>query len=290
MKKENQNFVGLMLMTGATVLSAFMLSGIQAKPLIQDKETIVVKTVEDQETFQTNKPMAGIDVAISNYLENQETKWNVDMGKHVDTPLGFQPSEEILQADELPIEEVTEEETTEPEPAETITVSETDGVIDKDGVFYEPEVEEPKGPNMVARINPNDVTEITGADVDTLNIILKDTFLEGYGQLFYDLENEYGINALFSISNAIVETGWGGDSYISRNRNNIYGLNNTVYYESKQDCIYYWYSLIKDKYVGQGRKSIADIGAKYCPPNNQWHLTVYSVAKKLKSNAGITNE
>ena len=288
MKKGNQNFVALMLMTGVAVLSAFTLSGIQAKPLIQDKETTVVKTVEEHETFQANKPMAGIDVAISNYLDNQETKWDVDMGKHVDTPLDFQPSEELLQSDELTIEEVTEEETT--EPAETIAVSETEGVVDKDGVFYEPEVEEPKGPNMVAYINPNDVTEITGADVDTLNILLKDTFLEGYGQLFYDLENEYGINALFSISNAIVETGWDGDSYIARNRNNIYGLNNTVYYESKQDCIYYWYSLIKDKYVGQGRKSIADIGTKYCPPNNQWHSTVYSVAKKLKSNAGITNE
>ena len=288
MKKGNQNFVALMLMTGVTVLSAFTLSGIQAKPLIQDKETTVVKTVEEHETFQANKPMAGIDVAISNYLDNQETKWDVDMGKHVDTPLDFQPSEELLQSDELPIEEVTEEETT--EPAETIAVSETEGVVDKDGVFYEPEVEEPKGPNMVAYINPNDVTEITGADVDTLNILLKDTFLEGYGQLFYDLENEYGINALFSISNAITETGWDGDSYISRNRNNIYGLNNDTYYESKQDCIYYWYNLIKDKYVGQGRKSMVDIGTKYCPPNPNWHQTVLGVAKKLKSNAGITNE
>lgn len=133
-----------------------------------------------------------------------------------------------------------------------------------------------------------DVRKISGASVATLNKILAGTWLEGYGQVFYDNEQQYGVNALFSIGNTILEAGWDCDSWLANNKNNIYGLATDRYFESKASCINYWFDLIANHYVDDGLISIARINEKYCPPNSRWSSDIVWIVKKLTSNSGIT--
>ena len=141
-----------------------------------------------------------------------------------------------------------------------------------------------------ARLNTSDVRVLSGASPETLNKLLEGTWLEGYGQKFHDNEKEYGINALFSIGNAILETGWEGNNYLARNNNNIYGLNTSKKFDSYEHCIDHWFNLISKHYVGEGYISMSSIQGKYCPPNSSWDEQITAVTVRLRNKAGITIE
>ena len=134
----------------------------------------------------------------------------------------------------------------------------------------------------------NDVRKVSGASAKTLNRILKGTWLEGYGEVFYECEKTYKVNALFSIGNAILETGWEGDSYLATQKNNIYGIATKRTFESKSECIEYWFNLISNYYVDDGLISIARINEKYCPPNARWSSDITWIVDKLVSKCGVT--
>ena len=142
----------------------------------------------------------------------------------------------------------------------------------------------------VAKLNTSDVRVLSGASPETLNKLLEGTWLEGYGQKFHDNEKEYGINALFSIGNAILETGWEGNNYLARNNNNIYGLNTSKKFDSYGHCIDHWFNLISKHYVGEGYISMSSIQGKYCPPNSSWDEQITAVTVRLRNKAGITIE
>ena len=142
----------------------------------------------------------------------------------------------------------------------------------------------------VAKLNTSDVRVLSGSSPETLNKLLEGTWLAGYGQKFYDNEQKYGVNALFSIGNAILETGWGGDNYLAKNKNNIYGLNMSRKFNSYEQCIDYWFNLISEHYVGEGYISMSAIQKKYCPPNANWDEQITSVTIRLRNKAGITIE
>lgn len=142
----------------------------------------------------------------------------------------------------------------------------------------------------VAKLDPSDVRVISGASPETLDKLLEGTWLEGHGQVFYDNEQKYGINALFSIGNAILETGWDGDNWLAKSKNNIYGLNTSKYFESYHHCINHWFKLISEHYVGEGYISMSSIQKKYCPPNPQWDEDITGVVSRLRKNSGVTNE
>ena len=137
-------------------------------------------------------------------------------------------------------------------------------------------------------LNPSDVREISGANAHTLNVLLSGTYLEGFGEVFYNMERRYGINALFSIGNSILETGWSGDNWLARNKNNIFGFNTDRYFASKGDCIAYWFDLISNHYVGQGLISMYAINTKYCPPNDNWSSDIRTVVNRLVSKNNLT--
>ena len=62
---------------------------------------------------------------------------------------------------------------------------------------------------------------VTAWELD--NIALKGTLLEGLGKDFINAELEYGVNAMFLVSLAIHESGW-GRSAIARDKNNLFGF------------------------------------------------------------------
>ncbi len=103
----------------------------------------------------------------------------------------------------------------------------------------------------------------SGLTVEQYNKILKGTGLEGCGQSYYNMENNYNINGLFALSVAFHESGYGRHR---ANTNNFYGMRGSsgwMSFESPDSNIQYFGKLMnKPLYKG---KSIENIGKVYCP-------------------------
>lgn len=64
---------------------------------------------------------------------------------------------------------------------------------------------------------------ITSQDiVDYFNRVKPSSPLKNYAQNFINVQNKYGVNALYLVAHAIWETGWGGSNLI-KYKNNLYG-------------------------------------------------------------------
>ena len=105
--------------------------------------------------------------------------------------------------------------------------------------------------------------------------------LSGYGQAFYDMEQKYGVNSIYAISVAELESGNGTSSAFRRN-NNAFGIaSGKKYFNSVETGIDYFGQLMnKPLYYG---KSIDRIGSIYCVGGN-W---TYKVKSLMKSNYAI---
>ena len=96
--------------------------------------------------------------------------------------------------------------------------------------------------------------------------------LSGYGQAFYDMEQKYGVNAIYAISVAEFESGY-GTSYDFRIKNNAFGVGPGIRFGSVQSGIEYFGELMNSSlYYG---KNIDAIGVIYC--DKTWA----SMVKKL---------
>lgn len=100
-----------------------------------------------------------------------------------------------------------------------------------------------------------------------------------------EVEEKYGINALFTIAVAKLESG-NGKSRLAKNKNNLFGLNATgsVYnnangYSSKAASVHDFGRIISKYYIKQGRVTLKSINAKYCPPNPKWKNLVSDIIK-----------
>ncbi|GHH97453.1 glucosaminidase domain-containing protein [Neobacillus kokaensis] len=93
-----------------------------------------------------------------------------------------------------------------------------------------------KGTAHVGYISVSDITtrpyldldlrkpaNITAQDiVDYFNRVKPSSPLKEYAQSFINVQNKYGVNALYLVAHAIWETGWGGSNLI-KYKNNLYG-------------------------------------------------------------------
>lgn len=127
---------------------------------------------------------------------------------------------------------------------------------------------------------------LTVADIDT---ILAGTALadEGLEQAILEVEEEYGINAYFTIAVMKLESG-NGESKIARKKNNLFGLNaiagdafnQALSFKTKADCVRKFGQLISDKYVEKGYTTIEKVARKYCPANSRWPGHVKDIMAK----------
>lgn len=106
-------------------------------------------------------------------------------------------------------------------------------------------------------LNTN-VKSKSGLSADQLNSMVAGHGLAGTGQSFINGENAHGINALFALAHAIIESAW-GDSYFAQQRNNLFGINAVdsnpalAYgYPSKAACIDYYFSFLDHSYLTPG--------------------------------------
>lgn len=155
------------------------------------------------------------------------------------------------------------------------------------------EVSEPiEEPEVVK--NLTDITQKSNLTEEEFNLIIDsmldhynkgNTKLRGKGYLFVKVEETSGVNGLFALSVATLESGYGTSS-LCINNNNWLGISKSGggyrYFESDEECFIYWAYLIRDKYINQGLTSISSISRKYCPPNPdkwtsdvQWAMNKY---------------
>lgn len=148
-----------------------------------------------------------------------------------------------------------------------------------------PVVEEPVQLELVA--DPNDVTKVSNATAEELNAAIKATckwmyeYNPNMGEVYQKLEAEHGINAYFALAVSFSEVGVDDMSRLAREDNNTYGLMNGKKYDTIEDCVDYFFKLIKKNYVGEGRLTVKKIADKYCLGDTTWIKNVTIFMNKL---------
>lgn len=157
---------------------------------------------------------------------------------------------------------------------------------DKD--YYNHVVKLPISRGYVQRHTPEiernislDLTQPSGLTIDELHQITLGTELEGIAPSLKRIEDNNGVNALFALSVAQLESG-NGSSYLARNQNNLFGLdanNGGMTFSTKGDCIEYFGELIQEDYFGAGRQDLYSIGERYCE-SSSWPDKVGSLMRR----------
>jgi hypothetical protein len=127
----------------------------------------------------------------------------------------------------------------------------------------------------------------SGLDEEGIRQILKGTDLEGQEleSAILEIEEEFGINAFFTIAVMKLESG-NGSSRLARKNNNLFGLGatgggnrNAYRFDTKADSVRTFGSIISRHYLGKGYTTIDKVARKYCPANSKWAKLVQSIMK-----------
>lgn len=153
-------------------------------------------------------------------------------------------------------------------------------------------VKEVKTLSVETKINePTSKVESTsGLTVQHIATILKGTDLEDQGleKAILKVEQEYGVNAYFTIAVMKLESG-NGSSKLARNKNNLFGLNasgsnpyNRAFsFKSKADSVLKFGELIANKYIEKGYTTVDKVAQKYCPANSKWPRHVKDIMDRV---------
>lgn len=111
--------------------------------------------------------------------------------------------------------------------------------------------------NMELNLN-TDLRTPSNISAEEIDKMLEGTKLHGLGSAFVKAEKEYGVNALYMMGLACLESGWGTSNY-AVNRNNLYGWNavdsnpdKASYFKSKEESTMYVASKLKQNYLTKG--------------------------------------
>ncbi|CAM4200840.1 glucosaminidase domain-containing protein [Paenibacillus alkaliterrae] len=128
----------------------------------------------------------------------------------------------------------------------------------------------------------------SGLTVAHIEKIFAGTALSGHGleEAILEIEDEYGINAFFTIAVMKLESG-NGKSKIAKLKNNLFGLNaidgdqyNKAFsFKTKGDSVRRFGKLLAKHYVGKGLETIEQVAKKYCPANSKWSGLVKNIMK-----------
>lgn len=129
------------------------------------------------------------------------------------------------------------------------------------------------------------VVSESGLTEEDISQIFEGTELLGHDleEAVLEIEEQYGINAYFTIAVMKLESG-NGKSRLARVKNNLFGLNATggsneqaYSFETKADSVRKFGSLISGKYVDQGYTTVEKVARKYCPANSKWPSLVKNI-------------
>ncbi len=146
----------------------------------------------------------------------------------------------------------------------------------------EPEVEELNQPTSI-------VESDSGLTEAHIAKIFEGTALSGHNleQAILEIEEEYGINAYFTIAVMKLESG-NGKSWLAKKKNNLFGLNaidgnkyNKAFsFKTKGDSVRKFGQLLSRNYVNKGLTTIEKVARKYCPANSRWSSLVKNIMKR----------
>ena len=136
------------------------------------------------------------------------------------------------------------------------------------------------------------VTNPSYMTAEEIGKLLQGTELEGIEWAVKQVEHDYGINALYTISVAAHESAW-GKSFMSQYKNNLFGIGAYDYdldqaftFGSKGECVMYWGRMIKENYVDKGLTTPEAINSKYAS-DKEWSSKVRNMAYEFKSNIDL---
>lgn len=101
----------------------------------------------------------------------------------------------------------------------------------------------------------SDLRILSNLSAEEFNKMLENTELFGLGDALVRVEKEIGINGLYMVGLACLESGY-GKSNLARNKNNLVGWNavdsnpnNATYFSSKEECILFVAGKLKKNYL-----------------------------------------
>ena len=125
-----------------------------------------------------------------------------------------------------------------------------------------------------------DAYVVSGLDAKTINQKLKNTYLDGMGDVMYDIEQNYGINFRFIYAIGCHESLYGTKPCNNHNYFGITSKKGYRYFSSKEQSLYYMANLLNHKiYKGKDITAIAKI---YCPPDwKHWSNSIRYIMNDL---------
>lgn len=137
------------------------------------------------------------------------------------------------------------------------------------------------------KLNYTVMTKPSGLTPEQINYLIRNTGYAGKGQAFYNMEHEYNINVLLSISIARLESA-GGTSVMARTQNNIFGLTpdgrNGLTFNSIEQCMTSFAKNIKRIYHNNGMTTINTMAKTYSADGN-WKYKVTEIFNKYVAEA-----
>jgi beta-N-acetylglucosaminidase len=129
------------------------------------------------------------------------------------------------------------------------------------------------------------ITSYSNLGINELKQLTENTNLKGIEKAILDIEEEYGINAFFTLAVAKLESAH-GRSKIAIDKNNLFGLNaidkspyrSAWSFETKSQSVYKFGEVIKNVYLDKDIKTIFGINKLYCT-NNKWGKLVVDIIK-----------
>lgn len=120
----------------------------------------------------------------------------------------------------------------------------------------------------------------SGLNGAILNEKASGTGMAGLGDAFMAAERNYGVNAGFLFSLAVIESGWGNSGMASQD-NNLFGFGSKSF-SSKAACIDYVAQFIGESYLSSNGKffrggTLVDVNTIYCPSGTSWSDKILSV-------------
>lgn len=135
----------------------------------------------------------------------------------------------------------------------------------------------------------NKVQTKSGLTAEHIETIFEGTALAHYGleEVILEIEEQYGINAFFTIAVMKLESG-NGKSSLARKKNNLFGLNasggeenkRAFAFKTKEECVKKFGQLIAKNYIGKGYTTVDKIARKYCPANPKWTGLVSKIMQR----------
>jgi beta-N-acetylglucosaminidase len=139
----------------------------------------------------------------------------------------------------------------------------------------------------------SDLRILSNLTADDYNKMLSGTALKGLGGALAQAEKESGVNGLYLMGLACLESGYGTSNF-ARNRNNLVGWNavdsdpkKATYFKSKDECIIFVAERLKKNYLSENGcyfkgYSARDVDKKYCTDKKHADKIV-NIVNKLKN-------